>query len=508
MSSGADVVWAGSWEPDALRDLEASGSLRVTRVPSALRATAHVQRQGAGVVLVAGDEVEGREESSFVALRAAGARCVAVLYRPPHAHRAPRAVALGADAALLLPAHPGEIEALVHGLLGRPAREGSPAPVPAVSADEEGQVETDAPDATSHDPEEEVAGTPDRRALESLIGDAALVHRAVSDLDRLLDRVLASFRTRSQATRCSLLLLDRARGELSLVRSENVPEDAGSQPIPLDSGLAGRVATSGRPLLVRDVAELETVGDARPSGRPEYRTTSCLILPLTASEGVAGVVCLADKRGARPFDDHDLRALLFLADQAGQALENALKLRQMQDMAVIDELTGLFNRRYFQGALKREVQRARRYDRSLTVAIMDLDKFKSFNDLCGHPAGDRALATVGDVLRTSLREVDIVARHGGEEFAVILPETSAAGANGTKKPFPFLERLRRRVEETPIEGEEKLPSGQLTISIGVACFPDDADTAEDLYQKADEALYDSKQHGRNVVTYRGRRVTE
>ena len=155
-----------------------------------------------------------------------------------------------------------------------------------------------------------------------------------------------------------------------------------------------------------------------------------------------------------------------------------------------------------------EIQRARRYDRPLTVAIMDLDHFKRYNDTCGHPAGDRALAKVGDILRTALREVDIVARHGGEEFAVILPETSPAAMNGTKEPFPFLERLRQKIEETAFEGEEQLPGGNLTVSVGVACFPSDADTAEDLFQKADDALYASKGHGRNVVTYRGRPVTD
>ena len=219
-----------------------------------------------------------------------------------------------------------------------------------------------------------------------------------------------------------------------------------------------------------------------------------------------GVVCLADKADGSAFDDADLRGLSFLADQAGQAVLNAQKLRQMQDLSVVDELTGLYNRRYFQRALAREVQRARRYDRSLTIALMDLDRFKLFNDLCGHPAGDRALARVGEVLRSALREVDIVARHGGEEFAVILPETSATEADGSRNPFPFLERLRRLVEEAEIEGEERLPGGRLTISIGVACFPDDATTAEDLLQKADDALYVSKERGRNCVSYRGRPV--
>jgi diguanylate cyclase (GGDEF)-like protein len=218
-------------------------------------------------------------------------------------------------------------------------------------------------------------------------------------------------------------------------------------------------------------------------------------------------VCLADKRSRLPFDDADLGPLRFLADQVAQSIENALQFRQMQDLAAIDELTGLANRRQFQRSLEREVQRARRYDRQVTLAMFDVDHFKKYNDTCGHQAGDRALATIGEILRTSLRDVDIVARYGGEEFAVILPET-AARPGAPVSPFPFLERLRRRIEEAVFPGEEKLPGGRLTVSGGVASFPDDAQTLEDLIRTADEALYVSKARGRNRITYRGSGLAE
>ena len=565
--AAVDVLWAGAWSPPELDEIEARGALSILRCDSALRAVSELPRGGVRVALVAGDEIDGRERDAMQALHAAGAETVAVLYRPALAHRAPHATREGADATLQLPSYPGGVEQLITALLrrGSPSllqptstsaeRESAAAPggssaesdtvtaaqivghtvVPstpdsleALDSDDLHDLpdETDATDAAdgpgSGRPAVPAAleirraaapdpvGPPDRRALETLVGDSALVHRMVSDLDRLLDRVLDSFRVRSTATRSSLMLLDKARGELLMQRAIGLPDRDAWTPIPLGEGIAGRVARNGIPLLASDLAEIgeefESWDSASPA-RDAYDTRSCLVLPLCGGEGVAGVVCLADKENGEPFTDADLRSLLFLSDQSGQALENAVKLRQMRDLAVIDELTGLYNRRYFQKALARETQRARRYDRPLTVAIMDLDHFKKFNDTCGHPAGDRALAAVGEILRTSLREVDIVARHGGEEFAVILPETSPAETNGTKAPFPFLERLRQRIEDASFEGQEKLPSGNLTVSIGVACFPSDADTAEDLFQKADDALYASKGHGRNVVTYRGRPVT-
>jgi diguanylate cyclase (GGDEF)-like protein len=316
------------------------------------------------------------------------------------------------------------------------------------------------------------------------------------------------FARRATASRCSLMLVDDARNELYVRKSVGMPEDAAAIPVPVGRGLAGHVARTGVPLLVADIERLRRTTLPAPSpSQGAYRTRSCLILPLRGSRGVLGVICLADKESGAPFDELDHGALRFLADQAAQAVENALQFRQMQELAAIDELTGLSNRRQFQYALEREIQRARRYDRQLTLALFDVDHFKKYNDSCGHQAGDRALATIGEILRTSLREVDIVARYGGEEFAVILPETAAKPGSGVS-PFPFLERLRRRVETAAFPGEDKLPAGRLTLSGGIACFPDDAETVKDLIGEADRALYVSKARGRNTITYRGSTVTE
>jgi diguanylate cyclase (GGDEF)-like protein len=465
---------AGAAEYEDLRD----AGLQVERAGSLVEAMERLRTARVVLVVVDGEICAYRERDVFSSLRDAGVSASIALYPQSLAWRAARAIEAGADDAFALPAAPGAVRARATSLIAAARRARGP---------------------TS-------GGLSDAMALQSLVADVSVINRSVGDLDRALDQVLRCFERRSGATRCSLLLVDTAHGELTVAKSVGFPDAAPRPPVPVGRGPAGEVAKSGAPLLAADVAQLREFRDSRPrpSDAASYRTRSCLILPLRASRGVVGVVCLADKASGRAFDEADLGPLRFLADQSAQTVENALQFRQMRDLATIDELTGLGNRRHFQNALEREIQRARRYRRQLSLALFDVDHFKQYNDACGHPAGDRALATLGRILRESLREVDIVARYGGEEFALILPET-APGA-GTS-PFPFLERLRQRVATEVFPGEESLPSGKLTISGGVACFPDDAETPDDLVQAADRALYVSKGRGRNSITYRDQRVS-
>ena len=158
-----------------------------------------------------------------------------------------------------------------------------------------------------------------------------------------------------------------------------------------------------------------------------------------------------------------------------------------------DGLSGLYNHRCFQEILAKELSRAKRYQRSLALLFMDIDHFKNFNDTNGHPAGDLVIRTIGELLTTSLRISDTVARYGGEEFTVILPETDRTGA------MTIAESLRRRVAEFPFPCRESQPGGILSISTGVAVFPDDGMEPEEIIEHADAALYAAKKSGRNTV---------
>jgi diguanylate cyclase (GGDEF)-like protein len=159
--------------------------------------------------------------------------------------------------------------------------------------------------------------------------------------------------------------------------------------------------------------------------------------------------------------------------------------------AVSDGLTGLFNQAYFRHALRREVQRGRRHSFHVSVLLFDLDDFKTLNDTRGHLEGDRVLVKTSGLVKQTLREVDIAARYGGEEFAVILPDTLRTGG------YVVAERIRRLVEER-FRRSRKTPG--VTLSGGVATFPDDAASPEELIQKADQGLYRSKADGKNRIT--------
>ena len=167
--------------------------------------------------------------------------------------------------------------------------------------------------------------------------------------------------------------------------------------------------------------------------------------------------------------------------------------RRAQRLAITDGLTGLHNRRYFEERLDEEIHRSRRYDRPMSIIMIDIDFFKQFNDTCGHLKGDDVLRQLSHILQDHTRETDITARYGGEEFVMILPETSLESSR------MLGERIRQAVDKAVFEGEERIPAKNITVSVGVSCLTDD-EAGYDALDRADRALYKSKQAGKNLVT--------
>lgn len=167
--------------------------------------------------------------------------------------------------------------------------------------------------------------------------------------------------------------------------------------------------------------------------------------------------------------------------------------RRLAEQALTDPLTGVPNRRYFEEFLRSELARIDRYGGSCAVAMLDVDHFKNYNDTLGHMAGDEVLQELADLFTRLCRESDVVARYGGEEFAVVMPNTTRSEATES------IERLRRLVEESQFRGENIQPTGQLTISAGIAGYPGDAGTYDELVRAADRSLYVAKNRGRNRV---------
>jgi diguanylate cyclase (GGDEF)-like protein len=178
------------------------------------------------------------------------------------------------------------------------------------------------------------------------------------------------------------------------------------------------------------------------------------------------------------------------------ALENALRVQRAEALSVTDDLTQLYNSRYLSQVLRRETKRASRSGRPLSLLFVDLDGFKGINDQHGHLFGSRALVEAASVIRTSARETDMVARFGGDEFALILPDTGSEGAAAVG------DRVRDRIAEFQFLQADGLAI-RLTVSVGVATLPDVADSADGLIQAADDAMYWVKDHGKNGIHIAG-----
>lgn len=216
---------------------------------------------------------------------------------------------------------------------------------------------------------------------------------------------------------------------------------------------------------------------------------------------VKGMVSGADDFLTKPFNKLELlvrvRSLLRIKHLHDELQEKVIELQrtkeELRQLAITDGLTGLYNYRYFKEQLLQEVNRAQRHNLNISVVMIDIDHFKHYNDKNGHPAGDVVLKDIARLLRDNIRNIDLAARYGGEEFSLILIETD-------KPPAKIVsEKIRKLVEDYGFAYENSQPEGRLTISTGVATFPEDGEDFDTLVSQADQRLYRAKEAGRNLI---------
>jgi diguanylate cyclase (GGDEF)-like protein len=346
-------------------------------------------------------------------------------------------------------------------------------------------------------------GRDDEQALELVSAMNRRMERTVRELSEALERAQEEGRR------------NRFLGELG--RSIDLDEvlshtlEAGGAIPGVDAALVSIQAPDGEPILATlglsaDEAQGQLISgppdghEARaisivyqypPTLEAEELVHSGLAVPVRGEAGAVGFLTVFSRSANHRFEEDAVRELEELAQRAGPAIENARRFREARELADLDALTGLHNRRYFHETLAREVSRAHRYGRQLALVVFDLDDFKAINDRIGHLAGDAVLAEIAARIRDVVRTADVACRVGGDEFAVILPESSMSDAD------QLYHRLRGAVSSRAV-GQ----AGRLNLSAGIAELTADDDPTT-FFERADEALYQAKELGKGQVVEAG-----
>lgn len=333
-----------------------------------------------------------------------------------------------------------------------------------------------------------------KRTVEQLAAFNEIAKALTSTLEvrEVLYLVMQKVSEILRPTNWSLLLLDEKTDQLyfEIAVGPNA-ERLKNMRIGPHEGIAGRAFKSGQPVRVDDVTK-DPGFTRRFDEATDFKTASLLAVPLQCRGRMLGVIELVNGEGMPPFTDEDVQAVVAIADYAAIAIENARNFSRVQELTITDEHTGLFNARHLRQLLPAEVERSRRFQHSLSLLFIDLDRFKQVNDTYGHLVGSALLSEVGELLRTQIRGVDFAFRYGGDEFAIMLIETDADGARLAA------ERVRDAFR-SKVFLKNHGQSLKLTASIGIATFPVDADEADDLIAAADRAMYRVKEAGRDGV---------
>ncbi|MFQ5586765.1 MAG: diguanylate cyclase [Thermodesulfobacteriota bacterium] len=312
------------------------------------------------------------------------------------------------------------------------------------------------------------------------------------DLKEVLNIVMEKISETLTSKNWSLLMIDEEKDELhfEIVVGEGA-EKIKDLRLKMGEGIAGWVAQEGKPVLVPDVGKDPRFSD-KVDRSSKFETKSIVCVPMKSKGKCLGVIELINEVEEGSFEEEDLLMLMILADYTAIAIENASYLKEVQELTITDDLTKLYNSRHLNSFLDYEVERARRYKMSLSLIFFDLDKFKNVNDTHGHLVGSKLLKEMASVIRMTLRKVDMACRYGGDEFVIVLPQTTKEQA------YQATEKLRELINEHRFLQEEGL-NLHLTASFGIASYPDDAKDKIELINLADKAMYRVKMDSRDGI---------
>lgn len=334
------------------------------------------------------------------------------------------------------------------------------------------------------------------KGLKDLLSVAQVVVSSL-DLDEVLQNILHSAMTIMDMPAGTVALYNEATGKLQLHAHAGLSEKftAHDSWTVKPGGLTHEILERGELFVIEDTQQASFFNNPLAV---EEGLRSLIAVPLKMQRNVVGVLYV-DDFAPRCFPREKLELLSVLGSFASMSIDNARLHQRTMELACTDGLTGLYNQRQFKKVFQEEVARAARYNKPMSIILLDVDDFKKFNDSYGHPNGDIVLQQMARLLIELLRGSDLVFRYGGEEFVILLPETAFPAT------VQVAERIRIFVEtETPKFLNLITATTGVTVSVGVASFPEDGDTAAALFKTVDDLMYEAKRKGKNQVHYRDR----
>ncbi len=313
------------------------------------------------------------------------------------------------------------------------------------------------------------------------------------DISQILSNILDACRDLVSAEAWTILLKDPLRDRLLFSRTiGQKSKELEDKSIAIGQGIAGKVALTGEPQIVDDVTKSK---DFYPGidERTGFQTKSIMAIPMISRGKLLGVIEIINKLKGKSFSKVDLKKVQIYTDFASIALENAQLYEQALTSAITDDLTGLYNNRFINKKLAIELQIAKQKGEKLGFIFIDLDRFKKVNDNYGHLAGSSLLREVGYYIKDKIGDqTDMIARYGGDEFLIVIP------GQDSKQTLKTAEELREGLFETVFNLDNSVDA-RITASFGVASYPEQAETLEELIGMADKAMYEVKEDNRNGV---------
>ena len=328
-------------------------------------------------------------------------------------------------------------------------------------------------------------------AVLSTLNEVGKSFTSTLDFATVLRLVIKKINVLFRATSSTLFLVDSAQQDLYCkIAIGKHSKEIKNVRFKVGEGVLGEVARTGKFSILNNMARnTNTITDIY-NLFPSY-IHSIVCVPLKTKDRILGIIALVDC-SEETLNPEDIFLLSTIAEYSAIAIENAIYVEQIQDLIITDECTSLYNIRHFNNMIEKELARSRRYNHNLSLVLFDLDHFKKVNDQYGHVCGSFLLKEIGCLIKQNLRDVDSAYRYGGDEFLLLLPQTSK------KDAFTVAERFCNLFSQNPI----KLKKGvhvKITASFGVTSFPEDGNDRNELVFLADRVIYQIKQRSRNNV---------